>query len=85
METSLISGKTVNQIAHEQNGKLNHNDSSLIINNKSSKPRFETPDRTKEVYENLFLKRLAFLKKLLIDGNSVKENNNHFGLQNGNS
>lgn len=45
----------------------------MIINNKSSKPRFETPDRTRDQFENMFLKRLSFLKNLLSDGNPGNE------------
>lgn len=73
MESSLVSGKTVVNLAREQS-KLLPNDSAMIINNKSSKPRFETPDRTREQYENIFLKRLSFLKNLLSDGNPGNEN-----------
>lgn len=47
METSLVSGKTVSQLAKDQS-KLSHIDSAMVINNKSSKPRFETPDRTRD-------------------------------------
>lgn len=73
MESSLVSGKTVVNLAKEQS-KLLPNDSAITINNKTSKPRFETPDRTREQYENIFLKRLSFLKNLLSDGNPGNEN-----------
>lgn len=79
METSLVSGKTVSQLAKDQS-KLSHNDSAMIINNKSSKPRFDTPDRTRDAYENIFLKRLAFLKNLLTDGNPNTNTNNENGM-----
>lgn len=85
METSLVSGKTVTQLAKDQS-KLHHNDSAMIINNKSSKPRFETPDSTRDAHENIFLKRLAFLKNLLTDGNNNTGSNlNSREMQPGNN
>jgi len=91
METSMISGKAISLMQKDQKDmnstffEVNQVNSSSLNLNKTSKPRYETPDRAKDTYEHIFLKRLQFLKSLLSeDGklNSGEANNNTLNLFN---